>query len=288
MTLLKLLRAQSWIKNSFVIAPLLYSLNFLFIDAVFRGFSAFLLFCGISSTVYILNDIVDKEADKQHPRKCLRPIPSGKISVNTALAIMVGLIVVCLPLAYLLSVDFLIIICLYLANNLLYTFWWKHVNLLDSFSIGISFVLRTIGGCVAIAVVPSSWILVMTFTLSLFLIFIKRKSELVMLGENAAKHRKVLQHYNVEILNAYIFLCAGITLTSYLLYSINPEVTSLLETDSLIYSSLFVFLGIFRFLQLCFSDTYDFEGDPTTLILKDRFLQLTAIGYLIFILYILY
>ena len=286
--ILKLLRVSSWLKNSFVIAPLIYSMNIFNSEALIQAVIAFFVYSFTSSSLYIVNDIVDREKDLLHPRKKNRPIASGKIAISSALIISISLMISAVLGACYLNTTFLMVLGIFIANNLIYSYYWKHVNLLDSFSIGISFVLRTIGGCVAIAVVPSSWIIIMTFTLSLFLIFIKRKSEIMMLKDKAVHHRKVLRNYTVEQLNLFIVIAATITITAYVLYSINKEVTELLGTELLVYSSFFVFLGVFRFLQLSFTDEYDQEGDPTTLIVKDRFSQFNLVAYLIFIIAIIY
>jgi 4-hydroxybenzoate polyprenyltransferase len=288
MILFRLLRISSWLKNGFVIAPLIYSLKLLEISALNNSILAFLVYSFASSSLYIINDIIDKQKDLLHPRKKNRPIPSGKININLAIGIAAVLFILAIYIAQSISIKFLGIITLFIINNILYSFWWKNANLLDSFSIGISFVLRTIGGCMAIDVIPSTWIIIITFTLSLFLIFIKRKSEIEILGENAVKHRKVLQYYSIEILNHFIFITAAITITAYILYSINQEVNDLLGTNLLVYSSFFVFLGVFRFIQLSFLDKYSHEGDPTTLLIKDRFTQINILFYIIFIVSIIY
>lgn len=283
-----LLRIPSWLKNGFVIAPLVYSLKLFSEDALLKEAIAFFIFSLTSSSLYILNDIIDRKEDLLHPRKKKRPIASGKVKIPLAVVIMIALFSIAITAATYLSSDFLIIISLFILNNILYSYWWKKVNLLDSFSIGISFVLRTVGGCFAISVVPSPWIIIITFTLSLFLVFIKRKSELEILGENAVKHRAVLKNYSVEILNYFIFITAAITLTAYILYSINTEVNELLSTNLLVYSSIFVFLGVFRFIQISFLKQYENEGDPTTLLIKDRFTQFNILSYLVYLLLIIY
>jgi 4-hydroxybenzoate polyprenyltransferase len=164
----------------------------------------------------------------------------------------------------------------------------KQVNLLDCFSVAISFVLRTIGGCYAINVLPSFWIIVITFTTALFLIFIKRKSEIIMLGDKAVQHRKVLVNYNITMLDQFIFITGAITLTGYIMYTINEKVLEIFGTHLLVYSSFFVFLGIFRFIQISNSNSHSNEGDPTTLILKDRFSQVNLMAYAVYVITIIY
>ena len=275
-------------KNIFVLAPLIYSMKMFSPDAITNAFIAFAVFCLGSSSLYILNDIMDREEDLLHPRKKMRPIPSGKISVTMASIVMVVLLTLSICGAFFLSTDFLIVVSLFLLNNVLYSFILKQVNLLDCFSVAISFVLRTIGGCYAINVLPSFWIIVITFTTALFLIFIKRKSEIIMLGDKAFQHRKVLVNYNITMLDQFIFITGAITLTGYIMYTINEKVLEIFGTHLLVYSSFFVFLGIFRFIQISNSNSHSNEGDPTTLILKDRFSQVNLMAYAVYVITIIY
>jgi decaprenyl-phosphate phosphoribosyltransferase len=288
MAIKQLLRVSNWMKNIFVLAPLIYSMKMFSPDAITNAFIAFAVFCLGSSSLYILNDIMDREEDLLHPRKKMRPIPSGKISVTMASIVMVVLFTLSIYGAFFLSTDFLIVVSLFLLNNVLYSFILKQVNLLDCFSVAISFVLRTIGGCYAINVLPSFWIIVITFTTALFLIFIKRKSEIIMLGDKAVQHRKVLVNYNITMLDQFIFITGAITLTGYIMYTINEKVLEIFGTHLLVYSSFFVFLGIFRFIQISNSNSHSNEGDPTTLILKDRFSQVNLMAYAVYVITIIY
>lgn len=283
-----LLRIPSWIKNGFVLAPLIYSMQLTSTASVKLGVIAFLSYCFASSSMYILNDILDRKEDRLHPRKKNRAIASGKVSVKTAIITMILLLSASFYMALSLNTSFLIILGFFILNNLLYSNFLKHITLLDAFSIAISFVLRTIGGCIAISVLPSSWIIIITLTLSLFLVFVKRKSEIVIMGEDASEHRKALKGYSIETLNYFILVCASIAITSYIIYSVNEQVQILLSTTLLPYSSIFVLLGVFRFIQLTFSNEYEGEGDPTTLLLKDRFSQINILFYIIFVVSIIY
>ena len=154
--------------------------------------------------------------------------------------------------------------------------------------VAINFVLRVLAGCFVISVAPSNWILVVTFFLSLLLVLVKRRAELVVLGTNAAAHRKVLKYYSEGFLDKLILIAATITITAYILYSIDPKVTFLLKTNSLIYTSVFVVIGVFRFVQLSEGKEFEGEGDPTTLLFKDRFTQLILLAWLISLFLLLY
>jgi 4-hydroxybenzoate polyprenyltransferase len=237
-----------------------------------------------------MNDWVDADNDALHPRKKNRPIPSGKISKNQALSIALvtigcaaGVFVIAqLPMA------FGVITLLYVLLNLAYSFGLKTINIIEFFIVAINFVFRVLAGCYVIAVNPTSWILVVSFFLALFLILIKRKSELVVLKDQAKHHRAVLQHYSVELLDKFIFIVATITITAYLLYTMDVKVQTALHTDKILYTSLFVVLGIFRFVQLSQSDEFSGEGDPTTLLFKDRFTQVNLLLWMISLIALLY
>ena len=284
----RFLRISSWLKNVFVLAPVVFSLQLFDVSILKNSILACLVFCLTSSGLYVINDIVDRDEDRLHPRKKTRPIAAGQIKIPTAIVAVFVLFTLGALGASFLDRDFQIVLLIFIINNLLYSYYWKKVNLIDSFSVAASFVFRTIAGCAAISVTPSPWIIVMTFTIALFLIFIKRKSELLMLGKDAVLHRKALAGYSVNTLNQFILITASITIAAYILYSTNKEVCTLLGTAYLHYSSAFVFLGIFRFIQLSDSDQFDKEGDPTTLIVKDRFSQFNLLAYILFIIGIIY
>jgi 4-hydroxybenzoate polyprenyltransferase len=255
-----------------------------------RAILAFIVFSLSCSFIYIINDWADADKDALHPRKKNRPIPSGKISKNQALLIgllaigsAVGIFVLTqLPMA------FGGITLLYVLLNIAYSFVLKSINIIEFFIVAINFVFRVLAGCYVIQVNPTSWILVVSFFLALFLILIKRKSELVVLKDQAKNHRAVLQHYSVELLDKFIFIVATITITAYLLYTMDVKVQTALHTDKILYTSLFVVLGIFRFVQLSQSSEFEGEGDPTTLLFKDRFTQVNLLLWMISLIAMLY
>ena len=283
-----LLRVKNWLKNVFILFPLIFSLNLLNIHLVIKAIVAFLIFCIASSIVYIVNDITDLEKDRLHPRKKNRPLPSGTISSKSAIITLIVCIISLFILLPNQNPEFIIYSVLYVLVNILYSFGLKKINLLESFIISSNFLIRVLAGCAAIVVMPSEWIIVVTFSVSIFLVFVKRKSEIKMLGDKATEHRSVLKYYSVSLLDKFIFISATITLTSYLLYTLNEEVENFFGTNRLFYTTIFVLLGIFRFIQLSESAEYDDEGDPTSLILKDRFIQIVVLAWLICTIAILY
>ena len=286
----ELLRIKSWVKNGFLFLPLVFALKLLEQDLFISVVIAFFSFSFCSSFIYIINDVLDAKADALHPRKKNRPIPSGKISSRLALMIGVGCLAVSFGLvfSFAISVFFSYIILCYLFLNIAYVLVLKNIHLIELFVVAINFVLRVLAGCFVISVAPSNWILVVTFFLSLLLVLVKRRAELVVLGTNAAAHRKVLKYYSEGFLDKLILIAATITITAYILYSIDPKVTFLLKTNSLIYTSVFVVIGVFRFVQLSEGKEFEGEGDPTTLLFKDRFTQLVLLTWLISLFLLLY
>ena len=286
----ELLRIKSWVKNGFLFLPLVFALKLLEQDLFISVVIAFFSFSFCSSFIYIINDVLDAKADALHPRKKNRPIPSGKISSRLALMIGVGCLAVSFGLvfSFAISVFFSYIILCYLFLNIAYVLVLKNIHLIELFVVAINFVLRVLAGCFVINVAPSNWILVVTFFLSLLLVLVKRRAELVVLGTNAAAHRKVLKYYSEGFLDKLILIAATITITAYILYSIDPKVTFLLKTNSLIYTSVFVVIGVFRFVQLSEGKEFEGEGDPTTLLFKDRFTQLVLLAWLISLFLLLY
>jgi 4-hydroxybenzoate polyprenyltransferase len=286
----ELLRIKSWVKNGFLFLPLVFALKLLEQDLFISVVIAFFSFSFCSSFIYIINDVLDAKADALHPRKKNRPIPSGKISSRLALMIGVGCLAVSFGLvfSFAISVFFSYVLLCYLFLNIAYVLLLKNIHLIELFVVAINFVLRVLAGCFVINVAPSNWILVVTFFLSLLLVLVKRRAELVVLGTNAAAHRKVLKYYSEGFLDKLILIAATITITAYILYSIDPKVTVLLKTNSLIYTSVFVVIGVFRFVQLSEGKEFEGEGDPTTLLFKDRFTQLVLLAWLISLFLLLY
>lgn len=288
MTLLKLIRVKSWVKNGFLILPLIFSLNLFKEGLLITEIIGFFSFSFCCSFIYILNDIVDIEADKLHPRKKLRPLPAEKISKSNALIIGLILLSVGLFSSFNLTTGFFIVVSAYVVLNICYSLLLKKINILEFLVVAINFVLRVLAGCFLIKVDPSGWILVVTFFLALFLILTKRKSEIIQLGDQAAEHRAVLKHYTAAFLDKLILISGTITLCAYLLYSIDPEVIKAIESKNLIFTSVFVVVGLFRYIQLNSSNQYEGEGDPTTLLFKDPFTQLNIILWMGSIIAIIY
>lgn len=281
---IRLIRVKQWIKNIFVIVPLFFSLKFVELSVCINALYAFFLFCFTSSFVYVLNDIMDREKDKLHPKKKFRPLASGALSVFFAVFLLAVLFLIIALL--LLTIDnnkVFIIICMYLGINFLYSFKLKHLVLADVFIVAFGFILRVYAGAYVIDVQVSSFLFMTTFFLALFLAFSKRKSELCKIGETT---RSVLKKYSAEIINQYIIISAGLTILCYSLYTLEPHTIEHFGTNRLIYSVFFVTYGIFRYMYLLnFSEEIE---DPTEAIYADKGLFLTCAGFCAYILLILF
>lgn len=287
--ILKQIRIKQWIKNLLIFAPILFSFNLFNRNDILYSIITFFSFSFLASFIYIVNDIKDIESDKLHPTKKNRPIPSGKLSLTQAYIIALCLLICSIILSYIVHKQLLYFILLgYLTINILYAYKLKHISIIDCITIAIGFELRILAGCAAIGVIASDFILVVTFFLALVLAFIKRKGELQLLNADSSKHRKVLSYYTVSLLDKYIFATATLTLIGYLFYTLDENVIKQIGNDYLKYSIVFVLYGIFRFIQLSDIDVYDKEGDPTTLIYKDKALQITIFSWMIYVILCLY
>jgi 4-hydroxybenzoate polyprenyltransferase len=270
--LIKTMRLRQWIKNGFVFFALIFDRQLFNLDPFLRTLAGFFLFCLISSAVYLFNDIADVEADRNHPEKKFRPIASGKLPINVAWAAALLLVVISLPLAYLLSPGFFVVLVTYLVMNLLYSRWLKHVPILDVMIIALGFVLRVAAGVTLITVERfSPWLYVITLLFSLYIGLGKRRAEISLLSQGAGAHRKVLDGYTLPLLDQYITIVSGMTIIAYSLYTFSAP--NLPVNHTMMLTIPFVIYGIFRYLQLI--QTGHAAGSPDEVALKDRPLQVT-------------
>lgn len=282
---LKLIRVEQYIKNAFVFAPLFFDSQFLNLDNLINVILAFLCFCTISSSVYIFNDYFDINEDKNHPQKRYRPLASGSISIQNGLVLMLILMISSITISYLISVELFLVIISYLALNFLYSKWLKHIAILDVNIIAVGFILRIVAGSVVSDVVPSIWILLITYLLALFLGISKRRTD-VILAENGNDVRKNIEGYNLIFIDVILGILASIIIVSYIFYCISPEVQLHYHSKLLYVSIIFVINGIFRYLKLVFVDQSTYS--PTKIVLNDRFIQFTILSWLLLMSYLLY
>jgi len=272
--LLKNMRMRQWHKNGFVFFALIFDKQLFHREAFLVTLGGFFLFCLISSSVYLFNDIADIEADRQHPEKKHRPLASGQLPVSVAMTAAIILALVAIVVGFLLAPAFAVIIGFYFVINLLYSRWLKHVPILDVLIISSGFVLRVAAGVTLITVERfSPWLYVITTLFSLFMGFGKRRAELSLLEQGAGTHRKVLDGYTLPLLDQYITIVSGMTIVTYALYTFFAE--NLPENHTMMLTIPFVVYGIFRYLQLI--QTGHAAGAPDEVALTDRSLQVTVL-----------
>lgn len=282
--LVRLCRPHQYIKNFFVFAgPIFYDVREY--DLLLKDFLAFIAFSAISSAVYIINDMIDVDADRLHPKKCKRPIASGEISTRSALILAILLITSAFALGVSISLWAFVFLALYMVINLGYSIRWKHIPVIDVFLISSGFMLRILIGTVGLGIQPTSWILLCGFMLTLFLGFAKRRAELLALENNndvnPASIRRVLDDYSPEMIEQLTAISAACTIICYSLYTVSPETVARHHTTNLIYTVPFVVYGIFRYLFLLHRGTGG--NDTARDMLQDPHLLVTGLLWFVVI-----
>jgi 4-hydroxybenzoate polyprenyltransferase len=277
--LLRLMRPHQWVKNTFVLAGLLFGHAWHNPTLVTQTLFAFVAFCLISSTIYILNDIVDIEQDRHHPSKRNRPLPSGKLKVSTAAIFALLMGASALTMASFASNTVVIILLLYALMNIAYSLKLKHVVILDVFIIATGFMLRILAGTLGIGIPPSQWLLLCGLMITLFLGFSKRRAEIIALSDDKSAHRKVLEDYSPVLLDKMIVITAAGLIMSYSLYTMNAETIRIHGTANLIYTVPFVIYGVFRYIFLLHHQS---RGTDTAKdMVRDPHLLTVLIGWLL-------
>jgi 4-hydroxybenzoate polyprenyltransferase len=280
------MRPIHWVKNLLVFAGLLFSQNFFSPPHFLKSLFAFALFCGISSSVYILNDILDLKHDKLHPIKSKRPLASGELSLSSGLIFSLLLGGIAIILSFLLQKNFGLIVVIYFFLNLLYSTHLKQVVILDVMCVAAGFVLRAVAGAIVIEVTISSWLVVCTILLALFLGFSKRRHELILLEDNAVNHRRILAEYSPYFLDQMIAVVTASTVVAYAFYTLSPEVMEKLGTKYMDLTIPFVLYGIFRYLYLIHQKKEG--GRPTKMLLTDKPILINILLWLVAVFLILY
>ncbi|MBO4654905.1 MAG: decaprenyl-phosphate phosphoribosyltransferase [Bacteroidales bacterium] len=289
-----LIRPQQWVKNFFIFLPMFFFGSILDSYCWRACIMAFIAFSLIASSIYCLNDIMDVEADRRHPKKRNRPIASGKISIKAAYIIM-G---ICIVLSYTTLIcanyynffdngNLVITFCtLYLLMNIAYSLKLKSIAIVDVFIIALGFVFRIFTGGFAAGIPISHWIILLTFLLALFLALSKRRDDVLLYNNTGEKARDNILRYNVSFLNQTTSIVASITMVCYIMYTVSEEVVLRTGTPYLYITSIFVLAGIIRYLQITVVDAK--SGSPTKILLKDRFIQLCILCWGLLFIYILY
>ena len=273
------MRPRQWYKNLVIFLGIVFSLNLLKLNLWIEVIAAFAVFCVLSGSLYIINDIIDVEKDKNHPKKRNRPIASGKLKINNAWISTVVLIIFALGVSYWINMWFLAAAITFFLLNIVYSLFLKHFIVVDMMVISSGFVIRAIAGCLAIGVTVSQWLIIGIFILALFLAIGKRRHELVLLGDNAANHRKILDGYSTEMLDQMMNITTSALIMSYALYTYFTGKIFLMLTIP------FAFYGIFRYIFLVHAE--NFGGEPEMLF-KDKGMLLSMILWVILVIALLY
>lgn len=284
--LIQLARPTQWVKNGVVLAALIFAGRATQPYQVEVAFFAVTIFCLLSSSVYTLNDLVDREKDRRHPLKKNRPIASGRVSVTTASAMFLVLLLAGLAGAWLINFGFFTVALAYLVLNVAYSFKLKNIVILDAMSIAVGFVLRAYAGAFAIGVPASKWLLINTLLLALFLAFGKRRHELLLLEDGATSHRSILDRYSPYLLDQLIGVVTASVVVAYMLYTFSPEVQEKLGTRNLFFTIPFVLYGIFRYLYLIHQEKEG--GSPTRILVSDKPILINVILWLATVVVVLY
>lgn len=288
-SVIKIIRPHQWIKNAFVFLPMFFGGSLTDTADITASAITFVAFCFAASAIYCFNDIFDVEADRRHPVKCHRPIASGAVSTQQAyvlMGLMLGLAAGSIGLLPSHKADVGLIIAGYVALNIAYCARLKDYAIIDVCTVAFGFVLRIIAGGVATEVVPSRWLVLMTFLLTLFLSFAKRRDDVLRMQQTGEPPRKNTSRYNLTFINQAITITAAVTLVCYILYTVSPEVTGRLHNDYIYLTTIFVIIGLLRYIQIAVVD--EKSGDPTKVMLHDRFTQLVVAAWILTFLFIIY
>ena len=285
-----LLRPQQWLKNGFIFIPLFFDNKLMDWYCLYSAVLAFFAYSFAASGIYCLNDLIDVEADKRHPKKCKRPIAAGVISKAQALLLVALCLGVAFAIASMLEGNaqwkVIGVLGVYIVMNIAYCLKLKQMAIVDVFIIAVGFVLRIFVGGFATGVVLSQWIVLMTFLLALFLAFAKRRDDVVIYEDTGVLARKNVNRYNLPFMNQVIGVVSSITMVCYIMYTVDPEVIARMGSRYVYLTSVFVLAGIIRYLQLTIVDVK--SGSPTKVLMKDRFVQCSIIGWIITFVLIIY
>ncbi len=272
------MRPRQWTKNLLVFAALIFSRNLFNLSLTRDVTIAFLIFCLLSGSVYILNDLIDLQADRAHPKKSTRPLASGRLRPRTAAAAGLVIVMVALAVAFRLNTVFALTALGYFILQIAYSLLLKHVVIIDVLAVATGFVLRAIAGAEVISVPISSWLLICTILLALFLSLGKRRHEILLLEDNAVHHRKILYEYSPGLLDQMISVVTASTVVAYALYTMSADTVAKFHTDNLKYTIPFVLYGIFRYLYLIHQKSEG--GSPERILFDDKPLLINIVLYL--------
>lgn len=289
-SILRLTRPKQWIKNMFVFIPMFFGGELFDLHSVWLAVLTFFAFSLVASSIYCYNDIVDIDADRNHPVKCLRPIASGEVSIRLGYILMT--LTFCLGMGVLLLLppevmsQVMAVIVFYYVLNLAYCSKLKQFAILDVCIVAFGFVLRILAGGFACELALSNWIVIMTFLLTLFMSFAKRRDDVLRMNSTGEAPRKNTVRYNLTFINQAITITASVTLVCYIMYCVSPEVSERFDTPYLYLTFVFVLLGLLRYIQIAVVD--EKSGDPTKIILHDHFSQIIVVAWILSFLLMIY
>jgi len=285
-SVVKLIRPHHYIKNLFIFLPLFFVGQITNPQLLTNALIAFIAFSMSASAVYILNDFLDIEVDRLHPEKKHRPLASGLISKKEAFLLIAVFSVAGISLITTQSLQALIVLLTYITLNIGYCFFFKHIAIIDITIIAIGFVLRIFVGSFATEIPLSKWIVLMTFLLALFLALAKRRDDVLHFMNTGKKMRKVIDGYNLQFIDGAMMILSSVVIVSYILYTTSLEVTQRIQSEFMYLTSLFVILGIFRYLQISFVENN--SGSPTKIMIKDKFIIITIFSWVSSFVYLIY
>ena len=289
-SILRLTRPKQWIKNMFVFIPMFFGGELFDLHSVWLAVLTFFAFSLVASSIYCYNDIVDVDADRHHPVKCLRPIASGEVGIRLGYILMT--LTFCLGMGVLLLLPpevmspVMAVIVFYYVLNLAYCSKLKQFAILDVCIVAFGFVLRILAGGFACELALSNWIVIMTFLLTLFMSFAKRRDDVLRMNSTGEAPRKNTVRYNLTFINQAITITASVTLVCYIMYCVSPEVSERFDTPYLYLTFVFVLLGLLRYIQIAVVD--EKSGDPTKIILHDHFSQIIVVAWILSFLLMIY
>lgn len=287
--LIRLIRPHQWVKNLVVLLPVFFGGALLHIESVYAGLVTALCFSFAASSIYCLNDIVDVDDDRRHPVKCHRPMASGAISIPQGYTLMFLMFVLSMLSTFLLcqsQLETASVILFYWLLNIAYCLKLKQYAIIDVCVVSFGFVLRILAGGYATSIHLSKWIVLMTFLLMLFLSFAKRRDDVVRMNETGHAPRQNTIRYNLTFINQAITITSSVTLVCYIMYTVSPETIQNFHTDYLYLTSVFVLVGLLRYIQIAVVDKR--SGDPTKVMLHDRFMQFVVLAFGLAFLFIIY
>lgn len=276
---IKLFRLSHYVKNLIIFAPLFFGLKLFQPDLFLKTFFIFISFSFAASAVYVLNDYFDKEEDKLHPEKKNRLLASGKISEKEAFLTVSALLVASFLISIFINTNSFYFILGYVVLNFFYSLKLKRIPIIDVFVLATGFVIRLLVGSEIAAVNLSMWIILMTFLLAVFLALAKRRDDVLMYLSDGIKTRKAIGGYNLEFLNSSMTIMASVIVVSYIMYAVSSEEMAKIHSDKLYLTSIFVLLGILRYMQIVFVENK--SGSPVKILAEDRFIQFSIIAWIV-------